>query len=290
MVCSNESNLLIQSSDKLFQTWHPLVFFHFLPLSPSMSLRLYFLGTLSLWIIIAYHTGLITASERVSMKTLITVRSGALCFDSLSHLHEKKTAAKNQKENPIHRLFFNKKFLLFLNMVKIQQWTTTEVWPIWIGSCFWGLFMFFCLLQKHSALLLWLLSLLFPRGKFYSHNMTSFKCLKAVCGHFCLGKDIGWLSDRIQVKILISSEFMGANAECVVRGSGADLSSRGVFSLVCQNHTLLNSPLKSLVKMVTELKLTVKKKKKKRPEEKMWFLFLFFSFKYIKKKYQNKLK
>ena len=51
---------------------------HWLAFTPSPSLPpclfIYlFLHSLSLWIIITYHTGLITASKRVSMKTLITV-------------------------------------------------------------------------------------------------------------------------------------------------------------------------------------------------------------------------
>lgn len=74
-----------------------------------MSLHLSFLSTLQ--IIIAYHTGLITASKRVSMKTLITVFGAEHSAWISTYLYPKKTADKNKKKRkkgPVQRLFFNK--------------------------------------------------------------------------------------------------------------------------------------------------------------------------------------
>lgn len=91
--------------------------------SPSMSLHLSFLRSLSLWIIITYHTGLITASKRVSMKTLITVLGAEHSALIPSHTSMKSNSWEKQERKPVQRLFFNGKFVLSLNVINIQQRT-----------------------------------------------------------------------------------------------------------------------------------------------------------------------
>ena len=126
--------------------------------SPSLPLRrsIYlFLHSRSLWIIITYHTGLITASKRVSMKTLITALGAEHSALIPSHTRMKRNSwgkqeKKKKKKNPVQRLFSDRKFMPSLNVINIRQRTRTQVVPIRIGSCFGWLFMIFRLLSSET--------------------------------------------------------------------------------------------------------------------------------------------
>lgn len=106
---------------------------HWLAFSSTPSLPLclsiyLFLHSLSLWIIITYHTGLITASKRVSMKTLITVLGAEHSALIPSNTHMKRNSwGKTRK---IKRLFFNR------NLCQLWiWWTFAPQWQqIWNNS------------------------------------------------------------------------------------------------------------------------------------------------------------
>lgn len=133
-----------------------------------MSLHLSFLRSLSLWIIITYHTGLITASKRVSVKTLITVLGAEHSALIPSNTRMKRNSWEKQERKPVQRLFFNRKFVPSLNVINTRQSPTNL--PIWIGSCFWWLFMIFPLCPWETLCfilsVLWLLCLLFQEVDF----------------------------------------------------------------------------------------------------------------------------
>ncbi len=123
-----------------------------LSLPPSLSLyvSLSFPSLLSLWIIITYHTGLIIASKRVSMKTLITLMGGEHSALILSHTGMKRNSWEKQDiKLSSFKLFFNRKFILSLSAINIEQRNSQQVWPIWI-DCSWWLFMLFCLCPSET--------------------------------------------------------------------------------------------------------------------------------------------
>lgn len=126
--------------------------------SPSLPLRrsIYLsLRSLSLWIIITYHTGLITASKRVSVKTLITASGAEHSALIPSHTRMKRNSwGKTRIDKKKKKQF--RDFSLTGNLRRVWTWQTfrqrtpTRVVPIGIGSCFWWLFMIFCLLSPET--------------------------------------------------------------------------------------------------------------------------------------------
>lgn len=67
-------------------------------LSPLLSLHLSSLHPLSLWIIITHHTGLITTSKRVSMKTLITALGAEHSALIPPHTRMKRESWKQERD------------------------------------------------------------------------------------------------------------------------------------------------------------------------------------------------
>lgn len=116
---------MLHSSDKRYQTCHPLTCFHFLPLSPSTSLHLSFSPlAVSLDNNNLPHRAHYSIKEGLRENTDHCVGSRALSFDSLSHPHEKEQLRKNknrQKKKTQFRDFsLDGKFTPRLNVINIS--------------------------------------------------------------------------------------------------------------------------------------------------------------------------
>lgn len=140
----------------------------FLPsfhVSPSIFSRL----SLSLWIIITYHTGLIIASKRVSMKTLIAAFGSARSALIPSHAAWKETAEEKQESKPSSESVPHQIYAAFERDKHSTKNPDAK-------SCFW-VFMIF-VLQKHCASFSAVITVATtPRGQFYSNNKASLKAV-----------------------------------------------------------------------------------------------------------------
>lgn len=161
--------------------------------SPSLPLRrsIYLsLRSLSLWIIITYHTGLITASKRVSVKTLITALGAEHSALIPSHTRMKRNSwgktRIDKKKKTVQRLFSWREIYAAFERDKhfdkeLQRELCQSESAAVFDGCLWSFA--FCP-QKRGALFSAVITVsAVPRGQFHSNNKASFKCLRAVWGY-----------------------------------------------------------------------------------------------------------
>lgn len=161
--------------------------------SPSLPLRrsIYLsLRSLSLWIIITYHTGLITASKRVSVKTLITASGAEHSALIPSHTRMKrnswgKTRIDKKKKNSSETFLWREIYAAFERDKHFDKELQRELCQSESAAVFDGcLWSFAFCPQKRGALFSAVITVsAVPRGQFHSNNKASFKCLRAVWGY-----------------------------------------------------------------------------------------------------------
>lgn len=161
--------------------------------SPSLPLRrsIYLsLRSLSLWIIITYHTGLITASKRVSVKTLITALGAEHSALIPSHTCMKrnswgKTRIDKKKKNSSETFLWREIYAAFERDKHFDKELQRELCQSESAAVFDGcLWSFAFCPQKRGALFSAVITVsAVPRGQFHSNNKASFKCLRAVWGY-----------------------------------------------------------------------------------------------------------
>lgn len=161
--------------------------------SPSLPLRrsIYLsLRSLSLWIIITYHTGLITASKRVSVKTLITALGAEHSALIPTHTRMKrnswgKTRIDKKKKNSSETFLWREIYAAFERDKHFDKELQRELCQSESAAVFDGcLWSFAFCPQKRGALFSAVITVsAVPRGQFHSNNKASFKCLRAVWGY-----------------------------------------------------------------------------------------------------------
>lgn len=194
-----------------------------------MSLHLSFLHLLSLWIIITYHTGLITASKRVSMKTLITMLGAEHSALIHSPIRMKRNSWEKQETKPSSETILSQEIYAVFehdqHLIKTQCKFGLSDSAAVVNGCSWS---FAFVLQKHCTSFSAVITVsAIPRGKFYSNKMASFKYLKDVSGHFFLaraytgtGTNAAWIlvipCNRIYIRSSVCRSQKGENTTVII--------------------------------------------------------------------------